>query len=493
MGIPYYFYHLTKKYNNIMIDKLPSDISIYAIDFNGIIHPEAHKELDNPNKQQLFINLWNKINYYNDTYNPDKLLICIDGVAPLAKIIQQRKRRYLSIYKNKIDDIDIKWDTNAISTGTQFMNNLDEFIETQIKKENKLNFILNGSKKEGEGEHKIFDYFKDIDNSKAIIINGLDADLIILSLISGLSNIYLMRENKTDIIYVSIDNLKFALLSELKTKWSSIDNDIDIIESYCVMCSILGNDFIPHILTLNIKNNGLNKLINITSKAIEKTDALVKNNKINKNCLTLIFTAIAENEENELLTQISSGISKKPTDFTLKSQEFALKNKDKLLNEIYSNNSKWRYNYYKSLFDININTDSSLVSIMVSNFIKGIYWTYNYYKKYDLDLEWFYPYNYPPTTRDISNFLKINDISDIKKKGDYLHPELQLLLITPIQSHHLLEFNPKLKYLTSTKFKYLYPVEFKIQTFLKYHLHDCMPVLPMINISKIKLEFNLQK
>jgi len=493
MGIPYYFYHLTKKYNDIVIDKLPSDIAIYAIDFNGIIHPEAHKELDNPNKQQLFINLWNKINYYNDTYNPDKLLICIDGVAPLAKIIQQRKRRYLSIYKNKIDDIDIKWDTNAISTGTQFMNNLDEFIETQIKKENKLNFILNGSKKEGEGEHKIFDYFKDVDNSKAIIINGLDADLIILSLISGLSNIYLMRENKTDITYVSIDNLKFALLSELKTKWSSIDNDIDIIESYCVMCSILGNDFIPHILTLNMKNNGLNKLINITSKAIEKTDALVKNNKINKNCLTFIFTAIAENEENELLTQISSAISKKPTDFTLKSQEFALKNKDKLLNEIYSNNSKWRYNYYKSLFDININTDSSLVSIMVSNFIKGIYWTYNYYKKYDLDLEWFYPYNYPPTTRDISNFLKINDISDIKKKGDYLHPELQLLLITPIQSHHLLDFNPKLKHLTSTKFKYLYPIEFKIQTFLKYHLHDCMPVLPMINISKIKLEFNLQK
>jgi 5'-3' exonuclease len=490
MGIPYYFYYLTKKYRNIIINELPTDIQIYAIDFNGIIHPEAHKELNNPNKEQLFINLWNKINYYNDNFKPDKMLICIDGVAPLAKIIQQRKRRYLSIYKNKIDEIDVKWDTNAISTGTEFMNNLDEFIQMKIEKENKSSFILNGSKNAGEGEHKIFNYFKDIDNTKSIIINGLDADLIILSLISGLSNIYLMRENKDDIIYVSINNLKSALLNELKPKWTFIDNDIDIIESYCVMCSILGNDFIPHILTLNMKNNGLNKLIDITTKAIEKTGSLVRNNEINKDCLSLIFATIAENEETELLNEISKVISKKPVDFTLKSQEFALKNKDELLNDIYCNNKKWRYNYYKSLFDININNDSSLISIIVSNFIKGIYWTYNYYKKFDLDLEWFYPYNYPPTTRDISNYLKVNEINKIQKKGNYLEPEIQLMLILPVQSHNLLDFKPKIKKLTLTKFRYLYPIEFKIQTFLKNHLHDCTPILPMINISKIKNEFS---
>jgi len=490
MGIPYYFYYLTKKYSNIIVRQLPSKINIYAIDFNGIIHPEAHKDLNNPNKKQLFINLWNKINHYNDTFNPDKMLICIDGVAPLAKIIQQRKRRYLSIYKNKIDEINVKWDTNAISTGTEFMNSLDDFIQMKINEENKISFILNGSKNEGEGEHKIFNYFKDIDDSKSIIINGLDADLIILSLISGLSNIYLMRENKDDIIYVSINNLKSALLTELKPKWSFIDNDIDIIESYCVMCSILGNDFIPHILTLNMKNNGLNKLIDITTKAIEKTGALVKNNEINKDCLTLIFTAIAENEETELLTEVSKIISKKPTDFTLKSQEFGLKHKDDLLNDIYCNNKKWRYCYYKSLFDININNDSSLISTIVSNFIKGIYWTYNYYKKFDLDLEWFYPYNYPPTTRDISNYLKVNEISKIQKKGNYLLPEIQLLLILPIQSHHLLDFKPKVKQLSLTKFRFLYPIEFKIQTFLKHHLHDCTPILPMINILKIKNDFS---
>jgi len=129
MGIPYYFYNLTKKYKNIIIDKIPIDISIYAIDFNGIIHPQAQKEI---NEDKLFNNLWNKILSYNEIYKPEKLLICVDGVAPVAKIIQQRKRRYLSIFKNKIDNIISKWDTNAISAGTDFMNNLDEFIFNKI-------------------------------------------------------------------------------------------------------------------------------------------------------------------------------------------------------------------------------------------------------------------------------------------------------------------------------------------------------------------------
>jgi len=492
MGIPYYFYHLTKKYNNIIIDSLPTDILFYAIDFNGIIHPEANKILNNFDQDLLFSNLWNKINYYNDTYNPNTLLICIDGVAPLAKIIQQRKRRYLSIFKNKIDNININWDTNAISTGTNFMNNLDDFLLNKINLENKTNFILNPSNISGEGEHKIFDYFKNINNNnKAIIINGLDADLIILSLISGLSHIYLMRENNDNITYVSIDNLKNALLIELRSKWYNIDNDIDIIESYCIMCSILGNDFIPHILTLNMKNNGLNKLIDITTKAININGSLVKNNQINKDCLTFIFSIIAENEEHELFNEVSKIISKKPTDFTLNSQEYALKHKDNLLHDIYSNNKKWRYNYYKFLFDININNDSSLISLIVSNFIKGIYWTYNYYKKFDLDLEWFYPYNYSPTSKDISNFLKVNDIHNIQNKGNYLNSDIQLLIILPIQSHHLFDFKPDIKYLSIHKLKFLYPTHFKIQTFLKNHLHDCTPILPMININKIK-QFYLQ-
>jgi 5'-3' exonuclease len=487
MGIPYYFYHLSKKYNNIISNNIPTNINLYAIDFNGIIHPEASKE---NNEKLLFQNLWNKIITYENNFKPNKLIICIDGVAPLAKIIQQRKRRYLTIYKNKIDNINNNWDTNAISCGTSFMNNLDTFIKNKIIIENKKSYIFDGSFNNGEGEHKIFNYIKDLNNNNHIIINGLDADLIILSLISGIDNIYLMRENNDKTIYLNIDNLKNAILNELKIKWNNL-NDIEIIESYCVMCSILGNDFIPHIPTLNMKNNGLNTLINFTTIAINEKGSLVHNNSINKNCLCHIFTLIAEKEDLDIINEVSKFIEKKPLDFTCNSNEYAIKNKDKLLNDIYNNNKKWRYYYYRYLFDININYDSSLISTIVSTFIKGIYWTYNYYKKLDLDYEWFYPYNFPPTSKDISNYLKVNDIPTIINNGNFLNSNIQLLLILPIQSNHLLT-NEYKSYTTdiSKGFKHLFPEEFKIQTFLKTHLHECYPILPMIDINYIKKILN---
>ena len=486
MGIPYYFYYLTKKYKGIIIDKLPANIHIYAIDFNGIIHPEAAKEIE---PLKLYHNLWNKIKSYESDYKPDKLIICIDGVAPVAKIIQQRRRRYLSIYKNKIDKITSPLDTNAISVGTVFMNDLDNYIQDKITIEDKQSFILDGSKNAGEGEHKIFNYLSDYKNNNQlpIVINGLDADLIILSLISNINNIYLMRENNNATTYVSIDNLKQAILDELQPKWSNL-NTIEIIESYCVMCSILGNDFIPHIPTLNMKNNGLNVLLSITTKAINSYGGLVSDNAINKKCLTHIFTLIADTEDIDIIKEVAKFKERKPSDFTLQSQEFGIKNKDKLLDEIYNNNSRWRYYYYKSLFDINVNYDSSIISVVVGNYIKGIYWTYNYYKKFELDYKWFYPYNFPPTAKDISNYLTVNEISSINKNGSFLHPNIQLLLILPVQSNHLLDFDEKLKAYTTdiTKgYKHLFPIEFKIQTFLKTHLHECYPILPIINIDKM--------
>jgi 5'-3' exonuclease len=484
MGIPYYFYYLTKKYKGIIIDKLPANINIYAIDFNGIIHPEAAKETE---VDKLYLNLWNKIKSYDVNYKPNKLLICIDGVAPVAKIIQQRKRRYLSIYKNKIDKIVSKFDTNAISVGTEFMNNLDDYIRDKITSENKTSYILDGSKNAGEGEHKIFNHLLEYDNKLPIIINGLDADLIILSLISNIDNIYLMRDNNNTITYVSIDNLKQALLDELQPKWVNLDKT-EIIESYCVMCSILGNDFIPHICTLNMKNNGLNVLINITTNAINSNGGLVSNNTINQKCLAQIFTSIAETEDIDIIKEVSKFKEKKPCDFTLNSQEYGIKNKDKLLDDIYNNNNKWRYYYYKSLFDINVNYDSSIISAVICNYIKGIYWTYNYYKKIELNYKWFYPYNFPPTAKDISNYLTVNEIEKITNTGTFLDPNIQLLLILPIQSNHLLNFNENLKSYTtdiSKGFKHLFPKEFKIQSFLKTHLHECYPILPIINIDKI--------
>ena len=112
--------------------------------------------------------------------------------------------------------------------------------------------------------------------------------------------------------------------------------------------------------------------------------------------------------------------------------------------------------------------------------------TYNYYKRLDLDYEWSYPYNYPPTTKDINNYLKVNIIEPIIKNGTFLQPKYQLLLILPIQSMQLLDISTQ-KYMTdiSLGLKHLYPIKYNIHTLFKTHLWECCPILPIINLERI--------
>ena len=47
MGIPYYFYKLTQKYNNIVTNAKPNNVSTEYKDFNVNIHNIAHNIIYN--------------------------------------------------------------------------------------------------------------------------------------------------------------------------------------------------------------------------------------------------------------------------------------------------------------------------------------------------------------------------------------------------------------------------------------------------------------
>ena len=505
MGIPYYFYSLTQKYSNIICSDISNNTDIYCIDFNGLIHPIAQsiiKSCENEDIEEKIIEkLWEKINYYIDTFKPKQIIICTDGVAPLAKMIQQRKRRYLSVYRNKIDKVSIRWDTNAITPGTEFMTKLNLYIKTKIRYSSS-DVIINysGSDEVGEGEHKIFHKIAVENDDSKIIINGLDADLIILSLLSGKKNIYLMREMEdNNTTFLNILELRKAIVKELIIVWkldSNLyedifnNNTIDLIESYCVACSIMGNDFIPHLLTLNLKTSGLDKLINACNYAISNNGMLVSDGIINYNTLCAIFTELSKNEDVEIFKECENYIKKNINGKNiLVSDLYALKNKDPLVSIIYNNPIKWRAEYYKAIFNTNITLDSSIITSAVLSYIEGIYWTYDYYKRRDINHLWFYPYNYPPLIKDISNnclILNNKILNKNDKNGYFVNSNIQLLIVLPKESKNLLNDKNK-KYMEdiSKGLYHMYPEKYKIQTFLKTHLWECTPILPNINLKYI--------
>ena len=516
MGIPYYFYSLTQKYNNIISNNKPTGLDLYCIDFNGIIHNVAQdiiKNYSNPvnnsgNSNDIIENeiiegVWVRIKYYINNYKATKYIICADGVAPLAKMFQQRKRRYLNIYKNILDNVNIVWDTNAITPGTMFMEKLNTYIRRNINDDrNKNKIIYSGSDECGEGEHKIFKMIKDTPVDDKIIIHGLDADLIILSLMSRKENTYLMREmkdphtNNAVYNYLNIKELRKAILCELKTNWdiNFEYNDDDLIETYCTACSILGNDFIPHLLTIELKNNGIDTLLSATKKSIKTNGLLVNNGVINHNCLIDIFKDLANTEDEDIHRICERYIKKRqPDNKSTPSDYYGLKNKDPLINTIYNSPNKWRQEYYRIIFDNNISIDSTVMFNACNNYIKGIYWVYSYYKGMEIDCEWYYPYNYPPTIKDILNHSIANEVPILNNNNNFVPSYIQLLIVLPKYSVKLLSKKHQ-RYMLDmyTGLFHMYPVKYNIQTFLKTQLWECSPILPLINLNYITKVLELE-
>ena len=428
MGIPFYYSDLIKKYPDIKIK--PSKIDILFFDYNGLIHPVAHDTVCKNTHENIFFNLlWKKTMDLVDKVKPNLTKIYIDGVAPLAKINQQRKRRYIS-EKNTV------WDTNAITCGTPFMIKLVNYIS---KKHIYVDTIFNP----GEGEHKIIDYIhNDTNFNNTYMIHGLDADLILLSLMSNkANNIYLMREQDNNITYISISKIKHYI----ELEWGNIFSpNADIIKSYCVMLSILGNDFIPHLLTLKINNNGINILKNVCNN----TCLISKDNEetINKDQLQIIFKKLIYYE-------------------------------DKIMT-----NKNWRKDYYNN--EVYINN----VPLSCSLYLDGIYWTYNYYNKNinKIDHDWYYPFLGPPTIADIAN----NIITyNYKPNFDntFINMAEQLLTVIPKKSIDILPDNLK-KYMLDKSYglEYIFVSEFKLIKFLKKFEWEYTPYLPLIDIHHIR-------
>lgn len=414
MGIPFYYKTLITKYKNITSSSKPIT-DIFCFDYNGLIHPIVNETND---MKDFHHNLWKKTTELIQYINPsDHTFIAVDGVAPLAKIHQQRKRRYLKTLQDTKS-----FDTNNITCGTPFMNQLMQFL---LSKQSN-NIKISTTSENGEGEHKIINYFQNIHHNKTIVIHGLDADLILLSILNSKQNldIYLMREHYNSVTFLSISKLIQAIILE----WTHVFPQ-NTIHNYCYIMSILGNDFLPHPIGINIKNNGINQLKNSCKNC---------NPVQNKKDLQTIFHNIADIE--------NSIVDKK--------------------------------NYYKDI--VYIQDIPSACKL----FLDGIEWTYKYYNKEinHIDHGWYYPYYGAPMLKDIANHSLVYEYSPLNNLENFISNEQQLLIVIPIHSKSVL---PEHLQNAIEKNKWMYPKKFKLITFMKQHEWEYVPILPTIDISLI--------
>ena len=130
------------------------------VDMNGLIHPCSHPEdREAPNsEEEMYMNVTQYLDRLVAAVRPRRVIfLAIDGVAPRAKMNQQRSRRFRSAQDvldkhSMMDEVinemvamgydapsDLKeeWDSNVITPGTEFMNKLSEYLRFYIL--NKIN------------------------------------------------------------------------------------------------------------------------------------------------------------------------------------------------------------------------------------------------------------------------------------------------------------------------------------------------------------------
>ena len=230
MGIPSYFAHVLRKYPRVIkrLSELPHIHNLY-LDSNGMIYDVVRQMQYTPENKaafeaELLQRICDSIDACIAIMRPsDRVFIAFDGVAPVAKLNQQRERRYKSWYLGEMEAQRRKaikhkdtnkeapkpaWNTSAITPGTQFMRSLhDKLVQhyggntttPNTNTNTNPNIIVSSSNEPGEGEHKLFEYIREHAAEHAdqtTVIYGLDADLIMLCMshLHISRGIYLYRE-----------------------------------------------------------------------------------------------------------------------------------------------------------------------------------------------------------------------------------------------------------------------------------------------------------
>lgn len=337
MGIPFYFASLCRKHKNIIRKIKHTETELFAVDFNCFIH----RYLDESDPIQSIILAFRKLLLQITAKN---IYVAFDGLVPFAKIVQQRYRRML--IKDKTE-----FDRNQISPGTPYMKELEKTM--------RLNFpdiVFSMTDEPGEGEHKIFNY---ITTEQDIIVYGLDADLILLSLIKS-QNVQLLRESdqmggKEGFSLMNIGALK--LLIPLP------------IDQYLIL-SILcwGNDFMPNLGIFSLREDGYERAINYYTEC-GKPDLNTFQGR------TVFFEYCSEKEPEIIATLIKR--RNNPGEVPVNRKNYGLKILDGVQN----------------------------MESVVDAYWKTFHWTVYYFMNNEpLNWDWYYPYADAPLIQDLMEY-----------------------------------------------------------------------------------------
>uniref|UniRef100_A0A8C9U1S1 5'-3' exoribonuclease 1 n=1 Tax=Scleropages formosus TaxID=113540 RepID=A0A8C9U1S1_SCLFO len=521
---------------------------------NGIIHQCSHPNDEDVHfrisEEKIFADIFHYLEVLFRIIKPRKVFfMAVDGVAPRAKMNQQRGRRFRSakeaeekikkaLEKGEVLPVEARFDSNCITPGTDFMARLQEqlkyFVHSKLSTDKLwqgVSVYLSGHETPGEGEHKIMEFIRS-ENAKPghdpntrHCLYGLDADLIMLGLVSHEPHFSLLREEvrfggkKCQKRITAPEETTFHLLhlslmreyidyefSELRNK-IGFEYDLErIIDDWILMGFLVGNDFIPHLPHLHINQDALpllyrtyisvlpslggylNENGNLSLTNFEKY--LVKLSEFDRDHFREVFVDLKWFESkvgNKYVNEAAGQAAEESR------RRVGRKNRVRSVTSIAQDDCEdedmfetefrqYKRSYYMTKMGVEVVSDDFLASQALC-YVEGIQWILHYYYHGVQSWSWFYPYHYAPFLSDIRN---ISSAQLSFQKGTPFLPFQQLLAVLPAASKDLLpQCYQHLMTSPGSPIIEYYPLDFKTDLNGKQQEWEAVVLIPFIDEKRL--------
>ena len=458
MGIPRFSRWLIERYPLLLThssDPVPPVDNLY-IDMNNLIHLCTHHETP-VNERTIRVKdaaaeVCAAIQSLVGIARPRRrILLAVDGVAPRAKMNQQRQRRFRSVSERAearekakgtgralLDDVDV-FNSSCISPGTVFMAELSTLLQAFIADRvasdpwwATVDVVYSGHDVPGEGEHKIMQFLRrgkergDFAPHEVHFMYGLDADLVMLALASHEPHFILFRcvdvtKNDTETKTQRNSMMHVTALREcLALDLFGVPNPLDLeraIDDFVLMCMLIGNDFIPCLPTLAIRDDVLTRVFDVYKAVnIPARQFLCDGHVIDMAAVGRLLEATVCRDElstfqRSRLVQFSMPVQGSYKDFNLETLKAA-------------HYSEWKVSDVPSL---------------AKDYVAALHWVMAYYYIGCPSWRWCYPHHTSPFPSDLLGTMAAASSSPPFPSDSRPYNAIQqLLFVLPCQSADLL-------------------------------------------------------
>ncbi len=507
MGIPSYYKRLLDTVRGLARKSHPGSIDWLWMDFNCMIYhclrrpsmpqypgPSASYDAHRSWEQTFLQEIQSYLAKIVHEVRPNQgVYIAVDGVVPMAKMRQQRLRRFKSAWLAREDGGD-QWDTNAITPGTQFMASLRRALEgfCARRSTDSMRYILSSSDEPGEGEHKIMQQWRTGDYLGTYAVYGLDADLIVLSLLNaGEHPCWLFREEMENDPESGDEQYCWLSMNILREYIETQIGDGKRIEDYAFAMSVLGNDFLPSSLSFKMRDDGHTSLLECLQQL--PCQLIRDDGGVAWDGVEHLLTWLAKNEEWRLRRFVDRKLklAEGVVDGKVGDEQWPLVCKEEaILMEGGDLVKGWRGRYYGRWLGGFANA-----SRLCGDYLYGMEWIWSYYTgdMNQICYNWCYPSGMPPLWADILRHLRKHRGAieshfpgAVAVRAEDILPVEQLCLVLPPDSWHLLDGASRERQLL-VRAPWLFPRTFGFSTVGKRFFWECEAEIPVPTIQQVKM------